>query len=155
MYRLVVNFKIRASEKVFARGGALDVREHVLHRAGNDTGLVLVPRERERLAGRGLAVGEDDGIETIHGGADVAACDGIVNGLVLRAGEDLVEAEVLGLGCGGFGVLREELDRLGLGGGVDVPCGGIVGGSYPGQMCQLYGLSWRTKKQGSSLWPVL
>ena len=67
----------------------------------------------------------------------------IVDGLVLGAGEDLVEAEVLGLGCGGFRVLREELDRLGLGGGVDVPCGRIVGGSYPVRQCQLYGLTYR------------
>ena len=68
--------------------------------------------EREGLATGRLAIGEDDGIETIHGGADVAACDGIVNGLVLRAGEDLVEAEVLGRGCGGLAVLRLELDGL-------------------------------------------
>lgn len=51
--------------------------------------------QSERLTARGLAVREDDSVVPVHGGADVAARDGVVDGLVLGPSEDLVECEVL------------------------------------------------------------
>lgn len=119
---LVVDFEIRAPEEILPRGRAFDKRKHVLHGAGDDAGLVVVAAEGEGFARGGLSVGEDDGIEAVHGGVHMRAGDGGVDRFVWGTSEDGVEVERRRRGAGGgvFGERGIEFDGLvGWGGG---PC---------------------------------
>lgn len=87
-YLLVVDLQVRAPQEVLPRRGAPDEGEHVLHRARDDARLGVAPAQRERLARGGLAVREDDGVVPVHGGGDVRARGGGVDGLVCGPGED-------------------------------------------------------------------
>ena len=51
--------------------------------------------EGEGLSTGGLAVCKNDGVIAVHGGTYMTSCDSIVDGFVLGACKDLVEAEIL------------------------------------------------------------
>lgn len=97
---LIVDFKVRTPEEVFAGGCASDVSKNVLHSTRNDTGLVLITtlhhdlstsgdsggrdtHQSERLARGCLTIGEDDSVVSVHGSTDVTSGDGVVHRLVL------------------------------------------------------------------------
>jgi hypothetical protein len=59
-----------------------------------------------------LAIGEDDSIIAVHGSSDMTTGNSVVDRLILRASENLVEVKLLRRCCRWFGVLRKEFDTL-------------------------------------------
>ena len=49
--------------------------------------------QSECLPGSGLSVGKDDGVVTLHSRDDMFPRDLIVNGFILRSGDEFVEVE--------------------------------------------------------------
>ena len=110
----VIDFDVGTSEKVFA-GRVLDVGEDIFHCSGDDTRLIIVSRlkieevstilhlcrkgtdgahQGEGLSGRGLPIGKHDRIVTFHSGDYVIPGDLVVNGFILRSGDEFIEVEL-------------------------------------------------------------
>lgn len=93
MYGLVVDLEVRASEEIFSGFRALDMTEDILHRAWDDTRLVVVSGKCVCLARGGLAISEDDCVVALHSGGNMGLCNSRVDGFVGRAGEDGVKVK--------------------------------------------------------------
>jgi hypothetical protein len=75
MDRFVVDLEIRTAQEILPRWRTPDEREHVLHGTRDNSRLCLVSAKRERLAGRGLSVGENDCVVALHRSVNVRTCD--------------------------------------------------------------------------------
>lgn len=100
MDRFVVDFEMRASQKIFASGYTMDVSKDILHSAWDNAGLGVAvclnehsvvcsyfvtnedndkTYEREGFATRCFAMRKDDGVETIHRSRDVTSSESVVD----------------------------------------------------------------------------
>ena len=111
-----------------------DVGEDVFHSSRDNTRLVVISRlekqtvstatllhrekpdhthQRERLSRSSLPVGKHNGIVTLHSGNNMISRDLVVNGFILRSGDEFVEMEFWRSSAGGFRVLGVEFYGLG------------------------------------------